>query len=38
LKELKTMNLGIAFHEGVDLLDVAGLYEMFNWVDPSKRR
>ena len=30
------MKLGIAVYEGVDLLDVAGPYEMFKWVDASK--
>src|SRR5438270_8569783 len=30
------MKLGIPVYEGVDLLDVAGPYEMFKWVDPSK--
>jgi transcriptional regulator GlxA family with amidase domain len=30
------MKLGIPVYEGVDLLDVAGPYEMFTWVDPSK--
>lgn len=30
------MRLGIPVYEGVDLLDVAGPYEMFKWVDPSK--
>jgi cyclohexyl-isocyanide hydratase len=31
-----TMKLGIPVYEGVDLLDVAGPYEMFHWVDKSK--
>ncbi len=31
------MKLGIPVYEGVDLLDVAGPYEMFKWVDPSKK-
>jgi transcriptional regulator GlxA family with amidase domain len=31
------MKLGIPVYEGVDLLDVAGPYEMFKWVDSSKR-
>jgi transcriptional regulator GlxA family with amidase domain len=30
------MILGIPVYEGVDLLDVAGPYEMFKWVDPRK--
>src|SRR5215813_7296256 len=30
------MKLGIPVYEGVDLLDVAGPYEIFKWVDPSK--
>lgn len=30
------MKLGIPVYEGVDLLDVAGPYEMFKWVEPSK--
>ncbi|MEO6817648.1 MAG: DJ-1/PfpI family protein [Edaphobacter sp.] len=30
------MKLGIPVYEGVDLLDVTGPYEMFNWVDKSK--
>src|ERR1700683_2190630 len=30
------MKLGIPVYEGVDLLDVAGPYEMFQWVDTSK--
>jgi transcriptional regulator GlxA family with amidase domain len=30
------MKLGIPVYEGVDLLDVAGPYEMFKWVDPGK--
>jgi transcriptional regulator GlxA family with amidase domain len=30
------MKLGIPVYEGVDLLDVAGPYEMFQWVDISK--
>lgn len=30
------MKLVIPVYEGVDLLDVAGPYEMFSWVDPSK--
>ena len=30
------MKLGIPVYEGVDLLDVAGPYEMFKWVDQSK--
>jgi transcriptional regulator GlxA family with amidase domain len=30
------MKLGIPVYEGVDLLDVAGPYEMFKWVDPKK--
>jgi transcriptional regulator GlxA family with amidase domain len=30
------MKLGIPVYEGVDLLDVAGPYEMFTWVDVSK--
>jgi cyclohexyl-isocyanide hydratase len=30
------MKLGIPVYEGVDLLDVAGPYEMFKWVDASK--
>jgi transcriptional regulator GlxA family with amidase domain len=30
------MKLGIPVYEGVDLLDVAGPYEMFTWVDQSK--
>ena len=31
------MKLGIPVYEGVDLLDVAGPYEMFNWVDGRHR-
>jgi transcriptional regulator GlxA family with amidase domain len=30
------MKLGIPVYEGVNLLDVAGPYEMFNWVPPEK--
>ena len=30
------MKLGIPVYPGVNLLDVAGPYEMFNWVDESK--
>jgi transcriptional regulator GlxA family with amidase domain len=30
------MKLGIPVYDGVNLLDVAGPYEMFNWVDSSK--
>jgi cyclohexyl-isocyanide hydratase len=30
------MKLGIPVYKGVDLLDVAGPYEMFKWVDQSK--
>jgi len=30
------MKLGIPVYEGVDLLDVAGPYEMFKWVDKNK--
>jgi len=30
------MKLCIPVYEAVDLLDVAGPYEMFRWVDPSK--
>jgi putative intracellular protease/amidase len=30
------MRLGIPVYEGVDLLDVAGPYEMFKWVNLSK--
>ena len=30
------MKLGIPVYEGVDLLDVAGPYEMFKWVDRKK--
>jgi transcriptional regulator GlxA family with amidase domain len=30
------MKLGIPVYQGVDLLDVAGPYEMFNWVDKEK--
>lgn len=30
------MKLGMTVYEGVDLLDVAGPYEMFSWVDKSK--
>lgn len=30
------MKLGIPVYEGVNLLDVAGPYEMFGWVDASK--
>lgn len=30
------MILGIPVYQGVDLLDVAGPYEMFNWVESSK--
>lgn len=30
------MKLGIPVYDGVDLLDVAGPYEMFKWVDASK--
>jgi len=30
------MELGIPVYEGVDLLDVAGPYEMFKWVDEKK--
>jgi len=30
------MQLGIPVYEGVDLLDVAGPYEMFKWVDREK--
>lgn len=31
------MKLGIPVYEGVDLLDVAGPYEMFKWVDKNRR-
>jgi cyclohexyl-isocyanide hydratase len=30
------MKLGIPVYEGVNLLDVTGPYEMFNWVDDEK--
>lgn len=30
------MIIGIPVYEGVDLLDVAGPYEMFSWVDMSR--
>ena len=30
------MKLGIRVYDGVNLLDVVGPYEMFNWVDPAK--
>jgi putative intracellular protease/amidase len=30
------MKLGIPVYDGVDLLDVAGPYEMFKWVEASK--
>lgn len=30
------MKLGIPVYEGVNLLDVAGPYEMFSWVPPEK--
>ncbi|MGA3012309.1 MAG: hypothetical protein ABSD72_18785 [Terracidiphilus sp.] len=30
------MKLGVPVFEGGDLLDVAGPYEMFKWVDPKK--
>jgi cyclohexyl-isocyanide hydratase len=30
------VKLGIPIYEGVNLLDVAGPYEMFKWVDPAK--
>lgn len=30
------MKLGIPVYEGVNLLDVAGPYEFFNWVDSNK--
>lgn len=30
------MKLGIPVYDGVDLLDVAGPYEMFGWIDKSK--
>jgi len=30
------MKLGIPVYDGVDLLDVAGPYEMFKWVDSSE--
>ena len=30
------MKLGIPVYDGVDLLDVAGPYEMFKWIDASK--
>ena len=30
------MKLGIPVYQGVDLLDVAGPWEMFNWVDKAK--
>ena len=30
------MKLGIPVYQGVDLLDVAGPYEMFKWVDSTK--
>lgn len=32
------MKTGIPVYEGVALVDVAGLYEMFKWVDAGKRR
>lgn len=31
------MILGIPVYEGVDLLDVAGPYEMFRWVETTPR-
>lgn len=31
------MKLGIPVYEGVNLLDVAGPWEMFRWVDSSKK-
>ena len=30
------VKLGIPVYEGVNLLDVAGPYEMFKWVDKTK--
>ena len=30
------MKISIPVYDGVDLLDVAGPYELFNWVDPGK--
>jgi transcriptional regulator GlxA family with amidase domain len=30
------MKLGIPVYDGVNLLDVAGPFEMFSWVDPQK--
>lgn len=35
LEGLTSMKLGIPVYEGVNLLDVAGPYEMFSWVDKS---
>jgi cyclohexyl-isocyanide hydratase len=32
------MIIGIPVYEQVDLLDVAGPYEMFNWVDPTGKK
>lgn len=29
------MRLGIAVYEGVNLLDVTGPYELFNWVSSA---
>jgi cyclohexyl-isocyanide hydratase len=31
------MKLGIPVYEGVNLLDVTGPWEMFRWVDSSKK-
>jgi len=32
-----TLKLGIPVYDGVDLLDVAGPYEMFQWVSRQSR-
>ena len=30
------MKLGMPVYDGINLVDVTGPYEMFNWVDPAK--
>ncbi len=37
-KEGGTFNIGIPVYEGVDLLDVAAPYEMFNWMKSELKK
>src|SRR6516165_5289831 len=37
MSDPQPVKLGIPVYEGVNLLDVAGPYEMFKWVDKTKR-